>query len=30
MGNDLYEWAKENYNYEKIGAERREAFGNLI
>ena len=30
MGNDLYEWAKENYNYQKIGAERREAFGNLI
>jgi glycosyltransferase involved in cell wall biosynthesis len=30
MGNDLYEWAKEKYNYQKIGSERREAFGNLI
>lgn len=30
MGNDLYEWAKEKYNYQKIGTERREAFGNLI
>ena len=30
MGNELYEWAKEKYNYQKIGAERREAFGNLI
>lgn len=30
MGNELYEWAKEKYNYKKIGAERREAFGNLI
>ena len=30
MGNELYEWAKEKYNYQPIGAERREAFGNLI
>ena len=30
MGNDLYEWAKNKYNYESIGATRREAFGNLI
>lgn len=30
MGNELYEWAKEKYNYETIGADRREAFGNLV
>ena len=30
MGNDLYEWAKNKYNYESIGATRRQAFGDLI
>ena len=30
MGNDLYEWAKEKYNYKEIGKARRDAFGSLI
>jgi len=30
MGAKLYEWAKEKYNYQEIGAKRRKAFGNLI
>lgn len=30
LGEELYKWAKINYNYEQIGATRREAFGNLV
>jgi glycosyltransferase involved in cell wall biosynthesis len=30
MGDDLYEWAKNKYNYERISKTRREAFGRLI
>ena len=30
MGNDLYEWAKNKYNYEQISRTRRNEFGRLI
>lgn len=30
LGNELYEWAKEKYNYKEIGRQRREAFGSIL
>ena len=30
LGQELYEWAKIKYNYESIGATRRQAFGDLV
>lgn len=30
LGNELYEWAKNKYNYESISETRRESFGKLI
>ena len=30
LGNQLYEWAKEKYNYQEISERRYKAFANLI